>query len=139
MFEAAHALQSLGIHPGDEVACMGGYACLNQNYWARLAGARILTEVYNPNGELFRQWAGLSNRAQVLNILRAQNAKVLVAQFDPASLGDDPAAAQGWLRLDDTDLYAYPLTLRDTLTTGTRTTSSTPATLPWNTTREGGP
>ncbi|HXS12805.1 MAG TPA: hypothetical protein VN734_08885 [Acidobacteriaceae bacterium] len=139
MFGAAQSLQQLGVQPGDEVACMGGYACLNNNYWARLAGVRILTEVYNPNGELFRQWAGLPNRASVLNILRGQNAKVLVAQFDPASLGDDPAAAQGWIRLDDTDLYAYPLTLRDTLTPGARHPSSTPATLPWNTAREGGP
>ena len=139
MFGAAQSLQQLGVRPGDEVACMGGYACLNQNYWARLAGVRILTEVCNPNGELFRQWAGLPNRTQVLDILRAEDAKVLVAQFDPASLGDDPAAAQGWIRLDGTDLYAYPLALRDTLTPDARTTSSTPTTLPWKTTREGGP
>src|ERR1700761_168153 len=139
MFSAAQSLQQLGVKPGDEIACMGGYACLNQNYWARLAGVRILTEIYNPNPNLFEQWAGLPNRAQVLDVLHQQNAKVLVAQFDPTSLGDDPAAAQGWIRLDDTDLYAYPLTLRDTLTPGARTPSSTPATLPWNTTREGGP
>jgi 4-amino-4-deoxy-L-arabinose transferase-like glycosyltransferase len=138
MFGAARSLQQLGVKPGDEVACMGGYACLNQNYWARLAGVRILTEVYNPNGELFRQWAGLPNRAQVLDILRRQNAKVLVAQFDPASLSNDPAAAQGWIRLDNTDLYAYPLTVRDTLTPGASHPSAT-STLPWNTTREGGP
>lgn len=139
MFGAAQSLHQLGVKPGDEVACMGGYACLNNIYWARLTGVRILTEVYNPNGNLFQQWAGLANRAQVVDVLRGQNAKVLVAQFDPASVGDDPAAAEGWIRLDNTDLYAYPLTLRDTLTQGARTTSSTPATLPWNTTREGGP
>jgi hypothetical protein len=139
MFGAAHALQSLGVEPGDEVACMGGYACLNQNYWARLAGVRILTEIYNPNGNLFEQWAGLSNRPQVLDILHAQNAKVLVAQFDPSAVSVDSAAAQGWIRLDNTDLYAYPLTLRDTLTSGASHPSPTPATLPWNTTREGGP
>jgi hypothetical protein len=139
MFAAAQSLQQLGVQPGDEVACMGGYACLNQNYWARLAGVRILTEIYNPNGRLFEQWAGLPNHAEVFDILRAQNAKVLVAQFDPASLAEDSADAHGWIRLDDTDLYAYPLTLRDTLTPGARHPSSTPATLPWNTTREGGP
>jgi hypothetical protein len=139
MFGAAQSLQQLGVQPGDEVACMGYYACLNDNYWARLASVRILTEVYNPNGNLFEQWAWLPNRAQVLDILREQNARVLVAQFDPASLDDDPAAAQGWIRLNGTDLYAYPLTLRDTLTSGARTTSSTPTTLPWNTTRQGGP
>ncbi len=139
MFGAAHALQQLGVRSGDEVACMGYYACLNNNYWARLAGVRILTEVYNPNGELFRQWAGLPNRAQVLDALRAQNAKVLVAQFDPAAFVADASAAKGWIRLDDTDLYAYPLTLRDTLTEGARHPSATSSTLPWNTTREGGP
>jgi hypothetical protein len=139
MFGAAKALQSLGIQPGDEVACMGGYACLNQNYWARLAGVRILTEVYNPNPNLFEQWAGLPNRAQMLDTVRSQNAKVLLAQFDPAAVSADSAAAQGWIRLDNTSLYAYPLTLRGTLIPGARTTSSTPATLPWNTTREGGP
>jgi hypothetical protein len=139
MFSAAHALQTLGVQPGDEIACMGAQACLNNNYWARLAGVRILTEIYNPNGDLFEQWAGLPNRAQALEVLRSQNAKVLVAQFDPGALNSDSAAAQGWIRLDDTDLYAYPLTLRDTLTSGARTASSTPATLPWNTTREGGP
>ena len=39
---------------------MGYAACLNNIYWARLAGVRILTEVYNPNGSLFEQWAGLA-------------------------------------------------------------------------------
>ena len=139
MFNAAHALEQLGLHPGDEVACMGFYACLNNNYWARLDGVRILTEVYNPNGNLFAQWGGLPNRAQVFDILRAQNAKVLVAQFDAAEIALDPAAAQGWIRLDHTSLYAYPLKLRDTLTPDARHPSSTPATLEWNTTRQGGP
>ncbi|HTV09171.1 MAG TPA: hypothetical protein VMD97_09035 [Candidatus Aquilonibacter sp.] len=139
MFEAAHALQTLGIKPGDEVACMGYYACLNHDYWARLDGVRILTEIYNPNGHLFQQWAGLPNRTQVLDILRAQNAKVLVAQFEPGAIARDSEAGRGWIRLDGTDLYAYPLTLRDTLTAGATTTSSMPATLPWNTTRQGGP
>ncbi len=139
MFDAAHALQQLGVRPGDEVSCMGFYACLNDNYWARLDGVRILTEVYNPNGNLFEQWAGLPNRRQVLDVLRGQNAKVLVAQFDPAQVSLDPAAAEGWIRLDNTDLYAYPLTVHDTLGSGARTPSSTPATLEWNTTRQGGP
>lgn len=139
MFGAAQALQQLGVQPGDEVACMGYYACLNNNYWARLAGVRILTEVYNPNPNLFEQWAGLPNRAQVLEVLRQQGARTLVAQFAPAAVSAGSPAAEGWIRLADTDLYAYPLNLRDTLTSGARTTSSTPAALPWNTTRQGGP
>jgi hypothetical protein len=139
MFGAAQSLKTLGVKPGDEVACMGFSACLNNIYWARLAGVRILTEVYNPNGNLFEQWAGLPNRAQVLDVLRQQGARVLVAQFEPGVVTPDSPVARGWIRLDNTNLYAYPLTLRDTLTPGARTTSSTPATLPWNTTREGGP
>jgi 4-amino-4-deoxy-L-arabinose transferase-like glycosyltransferase len=139
MFGAAHSLQQLGVQPGDEVACMGYYACLNDNYWARLAGVRILTEIYNPSPNLFAQWAGLPNREQALQILRGQGAKVLVAQLNPAEISLDPTAAEGWIRLDGTDLYAYPLTLRDTLGSGASTPSSTPATLPWNTTRQGGP
>jgi 4-amino-4-deoxy-L-arabinose transferase-like glycosyltransferase len=139
MFGAARALQQLGVRPGDEIACMGAEACLNQNYWARLAGVRILTEIYNPNGHLFEQWAGLPNRRQVVDILRAQRARVLVAEFDPAEFDPTSPAAQGWVRLDDTTLYALPLTIRDTLTSGAHTTSPTPATLPWNTARQGGP
>ena len=139
MFGAAQSLEMLGVKPGDEVACMGFSACLNNIYWARLAGVRILTEVYNPNGNLFEQWAGLPNRAQVLDVLRQQGARVLVAQFEPGVVTPDSPVARGWIRLDNTNLYAYPLTLRDNLTPGARTTSSTPATLPWNTTREGGP
>jgi hypothetical protein len=118
---------------------MGASACLDQNNWARLAGVRILTEIYNPNGNLFEQWAGLPNRQQALDVLRTQNAKVLVAQFDPGSFDPSSPAADGWIRLDDTSLYALPITLRDTLDAGAHTTSSTPATVKWNTTRQGGP
>ena len=139
MFGAAHALQQMGVQAGDQVACMGYYACLNNNYWARLDDVRILTEIYNPNQNLFEQWAGLPNRARVLDVLRGQGAKVLVAQFAPGAVAAGLPAAQGWVRLDDTDLYAYPLSVRDTLKAGARTTTSSPATLPWNTTRQGGP
>jgi 4-amino-4-deoxy-L-arabinose transferase-like glycosyltransferase len=139
MFQAAEGLQAMGVRPGDEVACMGTVACLNQNYWARLADVRILTEVYNPNGQLFQQWAGLPNRQQVYDVLRAQGAKVLVAQFDPGAVAADAPAAAGWVRLGTTVFYAFPLTLHGTLAPGARSTTSIPAELPWTTTREGGP
>jgi hypothetical protein len=139
MFGAAHGLVSMGVRPGDEVACMGVIACLNDNYWARLAGVRILTEVYNPNPHLFRQLEGLSDRAQVYEVLRSQGAKVLVAQFDSGEVSAGAPAAAGWVRLGDTVFYAFPLNLKSTLAPGTPTTSSIPASLPWNTTREGGP
>lgn len=139
MFGAAQGLDAMGVHAGDEIACMGAMACLNQNYWARLAGVRVLTEVYNPNANLFQQWAGLPNRQQVLNVLKQQGAKVLVAQFDPGEVSADSPAAAGWVRLGDTALFALPLTLHDSLAAGAHTTSTTPAALPWTTTREGGP
>ena len=49
IFPAAHALNNLGVGPGDTVACIGTIACLYDIYWARLAGVRILTEIYLPN------------------------------------------------------------------------------------------
>ena len=45
-FHAAHALNDLGVGPGDTIACIGTRACLYDHYWARLAGVRILTEIY---------------------------------------------------------------------------------------------
>ncbi|HVG26452.1 MAG TPA: hypothetical protein VM865_02510 [Acidobacteriaceae bacterium] len=139
MFGAAAGLQAMGVRPGDEIACMGAMACLNQNYWARLAGVRILTEIYNPNPHLFEQWAGLPNREQVLGVVRNEGAKVLVAQFDPGAVSAGPGAGEGWVRLGETQLYALPLGSQATLVEGARTTSTTPAALPWTTMREGGP
>jgi hypothetical protein len=139
MFGAASALQAMGVQPGDEVACMGAIACLNDNYWARLAGVRVLTEVYNPNGLLFEQWAGLANRQQVEDVVRAQGAKVMVAQFDPGAMSAGEPAAAGWVRLGGTAFYALPLNLKSALRPGAATTSSPAAAIPWTTTREGGP
>lgn len=139
MFGAAHGLEAMGVHPGDQVACMGAIACLNDNYWARLAGVRVLTEVYNPNPHLFRQFSSLPNRQQVYDILRSQGARVLVAQFDPGEVSSGAPAAAGWVRLGDTVFYAYPLNLASTLAPGATSTTSTPASLPWSTAREGGP
>ena len=45
MVHVAEGLESLGVKPGDTVACIGHTACLNDPYWARLAGVRILTEI----------------------------------------------------------------------------------------------
>lgn len=136
MFGAAQGLEAMGVHPGDEVACMGTVACLNQIYWARLAGVRILTEVYAPNPQhLLEQWAGLGNRQQVVGVVKGEGAKVMVARFDPGVMSEESPAAGGWVRLGETDFYALPLTLRSALTAGAQTTSSTPAELPWTTTR----
>lgn len=121
IFGAADGLATLGVQPGDQIACMGTTACVNDHYWARLARVRILTEVYNSNAShLFSEWSALPNRSQVETILNHQHAKVLVAYFDPADL---PASASaptpatlGWRRLGTTDFYALPLNLTPPLT-----------------------
>jgi hypothetical protein len=116
IFGAADGLAALGVQPGDQIACMGTTACVNDHYWARLANVRILTEVYNSDpAHLFSEWSALPNRPQVEAILNAQHAKILVAHFDsadlPATASAPTPAAQGWRRLGTTDFYALPLNL----------------------------
>jgi hypothetical protein len=113
IYGAAHGLAALGVAPGDAIACMGEAACLHDPYWQRLAGVRVLTEVYNPaDDHLIEQLAGLPNRQQVYDVVRAQGAKVLVARFDPGEMdtAQQPAAI-GWIRLGETNDYALPLNL----------------------------
>jgi hypothetical protein len=112
IFGAAHGLLALGVHPGDEIACIGTTACLHDPYWQRLAGVRVLTEVYNPADQhLIEQLQSLPNRQQVYDILKSQGAKVLVGYFDPGTMNGTEPAAEGWQRLGDTGYYALPLSL----------------------------
>ena len=112
MFHTAEGLAKLGIKPGDQVACLGTTACLYDHYWARLAGVTIPTEIYNPDGDhLLEAWEDLPNRPQVLDVLRGQGAKVLVAQFNPNERATHTAAEMGWVQLDETSFYALPLNI----------------------------
>jgi hypothetical protein len=111
-YGAAQGLEAIGVKPGDEVACMEMTACVNDPYWARLAGVRVLTEVFNsgtPN--LLAELESLPNRQQVYDIVKAQGAKVLVAVFDPATMSGTSPASKGWVRLGATSFYALPLNL----------------------------
>jgi hypothetical protein len=111
IFPAAHALNSLGVGPGDTVACIGTIACTYDHYWARLAGVRILTEIYEPNPPLYPYLAAMPNRQQVYDVARRQGAKVLVGYFDPGLMtGTNPVSA-GWHELGQTHFYALPLYL----------------------------
>ncbi len=109
MVHVADGLRSLGVKPGETVACVGHTACLNDHYWARLAGVRILTEIYAPESPVYPFLADLPNRDEVVATVRAQGAKVLVGDFDNARVSDSDPAFRGWQQLGDTTFYALPL------------------------------
>jgi hypothetical protein len=111
IYGAALGLKSIGLKPGDEIACMGNMTCVNSNYLARLAEVRVLTEIYNPNQNLQAEFEALPNRLQVYDIVKGQGAKVLVAKFDPGAMSGTTPATTGWVRLGETDFYALPLNL----------------------------
>jgi hypothetical protein len=119
-FQAAHALNDLGVGPGDTIACIGTRACLYDIYWARLAGVRILTEIYEPNRPLNPYFVSMPNRAQAYDILRGQGAKVLVGYFDPGLMTTTNPIAAGWRELDNTPFYALPLNLSPTSAPATK-------------------
>ena len=126
IFGGAKGLNALGVGHGDEIACMGTIACLNDPYWMRLADVRVLTEVYNPDAKhLLEEFEGLPNRQQVEDVLKAQGAKVVVAAFDPGEMTGRTPASAGWIRLGESDLYALPLNTP-------APTPTAPATLPWD-------
>ena len=133
IFGAAKALNSLGVGSGNEIACMGTIACLNDPYWMRIANVRTLTEVYNPDAtHLLEEFEGLPNRQKVEDVLKAQGAKVVVAAFDPGEMTGLTPASKGWIRLGESNLYALPLNLPAPAPTA-------PQTLPWNTSGEAAP
>jgi hypothetical protein len=109
MVHVAEGLESLGVKPGDSVACIGHTACLNDHYWARLAGVRILTEIYDPETPVPSFLADLPNRDEVIATVRAQGAKVLVGDFGNARVSDSDPAFRNWQQLGDTTFYALPL------------------------------
>jgi hypothetical protein len=97
------------VHPGDSVACVGPIACLNEPYWARLAGVRILTEIYDPETPVYPFLDALPNRDQVIDVVRGQGAKVLVADFGNFRVSDSDPAFRNWQQLGGTTFYALRL------------------------------
>jgi hypothetical protein len=114
IFPAAHALNALGVRPGDDVACIGTIACTYDHYWARLAGVRILTEIYEPIPPL--DLAAIPHREQAYDVARREGAKVLVGYFDPSLMSGNNPASAGWRELGQTHFYALPLNLPDQTT-----------------------
>ncbi len=115
IYGAGEALTQLGIMPGDAVACIGTKACVYDHYWARLAGARILAEVYMPaEKHLADQLDGMANREDVIRRVQGQGARVMVGSFDPGEMNGLHPAANGWIRLGETNFYALPLNITPT-------------------------
>lgn len=109
---AAQALKSMNLKPGDTVACVAYPACLGDFYWARLAGLRVLTEIYVPDGvSAYEFLTTLPNREQAIEVVRQQGAKVLVGDFAGAPVLPTPPALAGWQQLSDSTLYELPLNL----------------------------
>jgi hypothetical protein len=110
MDQVVHALNLMGVSPGDTVACVGSVACLDDPYWARLAGVRILTVIYDKDTPVPFFLANLPNRDQAIDVVRQQGAKVLVADFGNIRPSDyDPEFFKNWRQLADTTFYALPL------------------------------
>jgi hypothetical protein len=108
-FGAAEGLREMGVRPGDTVACVGASACLNDHYWARRAGVRILTEVYYPDFHVYVFLSDLPNRDQVIDTVRATGVKALVGDFGIARVSDADPFFHNWHQLDNTPYYALPL------------------------------
>jgi len=105
IFRSAHALNALGVGPGDTIACIGTRACLYDHYWARLARVRIL------DAPLYPALAAESNRDQAYEALRREGAKALIGYFEPGTMNTADPVAAGWRELDETPFYAFPLNL----------------------------
>ncbi|MEZ2345976.1 hypothetical protein [Terriglobus sp. RCC_193] len=110
IFGAAEGLQKMGLTTGDSIACIGTIACVNDHYWARVAGVRIVDEIYAPEAKhLAMQLDAMPNRQQAYEALRTQGAKVIVGAFDPGEMNSNHPATEGWQRLGETKYYALRL------------------------------
>jgi 4-amino-4-deoxy-L-arabinose transferase-like glycosyltransferase len=107
IYPAAKGLADLGIAPGASVACFGEQACYVDQYWARIAGTQILTEIETPEGQDPGEfWKSVPNKSAVLDALRANQIAAVVAVFKPSA-----HTPEGWQQLGKSDFYAYPLTV----------------------------
>jgi hypothetical protein len=121
IYGAAHALNDLGVGPGDTVACIGDMACLDTHYWARLAGVRILTETYKPaETPVYSFLSAMPNRDQAYDVVRREGAKVLVGFFEPGRMTGTTPASAGWRQLGGTPFYALPLNVPAEATPATK-------------------
>ncbi|MEK6398769.1 MAG: hypothetical protein V4734_11840, partial [Terriglobus sp.] len=103
-------LRSMGVQAGDTIACIGTIACVNDHYWARIAGVHIVGEIYAPEkNHLADQLDVMPNREQAYTALKQTGASVLVGAFDPGEMNSAHPATEGWQRLGETRYYALRL------------------------------
>ncbi len=123
IFTAAHALNDLGIGPGDTIACIGTRACVYDHYWARLAGVRILDEIYEPDAPLYPYLAAEPNRDQAYEAVRRDGAKILIGYFEHGTMDPSSPVSSGWRELGGTPFYILPLNLPSESAPATKTTT----------------
>jgi hypothetical protein len=106
IFEAAHALNQLGLGKGMAVACMGDKACFLDQYWARLADTPIRAEIGTPNDvDPQDEWEHIADKTHVTAPLEEHGIHAIVAIFP-----DTTQKPTGWVQLGASDFYAYSLT-----------------------------
>jgi hypothetical protein len=99
-WQVAEGLRAIGLQPGDHLSCI---AIGVQLHWARLAGAKIVSEVPLGDGDIF--WAADPQaRRKVLAIFAGTGAKLVVTANPPPTALDE-----GWIPLGNTGFYAYRL------------------------------
>ncbi len=103
-YPAAEGLLKLGVRPGARLACLGDQACYPDPYWARLVGAQMFAQVDTLNRDPAELWRGYGNKAEIVNALKGEGVKVLVAMFGPAA-----REPEGWVQLGSSNLYALPI------------------------------
>jgi hypothetical protein len=96
--ETARALRDQGLRPGDAVASIGNSF---EAYWARVARARIVTEV--PASAAQRFWsADSSTQARAIAAFTMTGARAVVADWSSAA-----AVPPCWIRVDDGHLLRW--------------------------------
>jgi hypothetical protein len=96
-YGTAKKLVSAGISPGSDVSCFR--ACNTGPYWARLAGVRITSEIYDPRymsdmTDGNSSWSKLPNKAEIFRTLKTTGSKGIVGEFEHT-----PPADEGWEHL----------------------------------------
>ena len=100
--DVARALHELGVGQGDKVGVIG-YAY--DSFWARLAGAKIVAEMFEAEA-IDDFWRGEEPlRQSVLQSFADAGVSAVVAEYVP-----DDASLDGWNRVGDSNYYIYLFT-----------------------------